>query len=100
MKRVFAALCVLAVGLLSPTVAMCADCHPACGQGQVCCVMQYSNGTYSSPYCKSGNSCYTSFTKQSLKNAKELDAGKLDLDKLSKESGKDAKAAEKSKSNK
>jgi hypothetical protein len=52
------------------------SCNPACGQGQSCCVVQYSNGTYGPPYCKTG-SCYTSAKKQSLKNAKELDAASL-----------------------
>jgi hypothetical protein len=55
------------------TTSKSVDCNPACGQGQSCCVMQYSNGTYSAPYCKTG-SCYTTANKTPLKDAKEVDA--------------------------
>jgi hypothetical protein len=58
------------VGLISlfPAMAMAQQCNPACGTGQSCCVMQYSNGTHSSPYCKSG-SCYT--MEKQLRGSKE-----------------------------
>jgi hypothetical protein len=91
MKKNLAYVYVIALGMLFPTVAMSADCHPACGSGQSCCVMQYSNGTYGAPYCKNG-SCYTSSTKQSLKNARELDASKFKEEQLPKSGDKDAKA--------
>jgi hypothetical protein len=91
MNKLFAAVCVVAFGVLLPKIAVSQDCNPACGQGQVCCVMQYSNGTYSSPYCKTGNSCYTSATKKPLK-AKELDAAEAkDNSSSSKTDKKDAK---------
>jgi hypothetical protein len=73
MKKAFAAVCVVAIGVLLPAFMTGQDCNPACGQGQSCCVTQYSNGTHSAPYCKSG-SCYTTAQKQPLKDTKELDA--------------------------
>lgn len=79
MKRIVA-VCLPAVlyALISASaLSQCpSTCTPACGQGQSCCVMQYSNGTYSCPYCKSG-SCYTSTSKLSLKDTKELDLSAL-----------------------
>jgi len=55
---------------------MSGDCNPPCGQSQSCCVIQYPDGTYSAPFCKSG-SCYTSTNKKCLVKAKELDLKKL-----------------------
>jgi len=73
MKNVFSTLCAIAIAMLVPSVAKSQNCNPACSQGQSCCVMQYSNGTYSAPYCKTG-SCYTTANKTPLKDAKEVDA--------------------------
>jgi hypothetical protein len=74
MNKLFAAVFVISVGMLFTSTAVGqSTCNPACGQGQSCCVMQYSNGTYSAPYCKTG-SCFTSASKRPLQNAKELDA--------------------------
>lgn len=90
MKKAFAAVCAVAIGVLLPTVMSGQDCNPACGQGQSCCVMQYSNGTHSAPYCKTG-SCYTAAQKQPLKDTKELDATTLKQDKSPKASEANAK---------
>jgi hypothetical protein len=73
MNKLLLVVYVAAMGLLFSSFAMAADCKPACGTGQSCCVMQYSNGTYGSPYCKTG-SCYTAKTNQPLKDVKEIDA--------------------------
>jgi hypothetical protein len=97
MNKLLPAVCVIAFGMLFPKVAVSQNCNPACGQGQVCCVMQYSNGTYSSPYCKTGNSCYTSATKKPL-TAKELDVAEpKDNSTSSKTDKKDSKATKKDK---
>lgn len=54
-----------------------------CVNGTHCCVIQYSNGTYSRPFCKSG-SCYSSAREGQpfLPRAKELDISKVPADKL------------------
>jgi len=52
------------------------ECRPACGEGQSCCVIQYSDDSHSGPFCKNG-SCYTSATGELLKKVKEVDVGVL-----------------------
>jgi hypothetical protein len=92
MKRLtFVAMCLVASVKLPSTIALGADCHPACGNGQSCCVMTYWNGTSSAPYCRTG-SCYTTRTNKALK---EIDASTVDKQKA--DTTKDKKDAAASK---
>jgi hypothetical protein len=76
MKNILAAV-VIGVSLPAVALAQAPTCRPPCVTGSSCCVVQYSNGQYSSPYCKSG-SCYNTKSDISkfLENAKEIPASK------------------------
>lgn len=76
MKRILAVATIIAAGALFPSLAKGEDCKPACSSGSSCCVMQYSNGTYGKPYCKTG-SCYTTSNVSPLKISREIDASAI-----------------------
>jgi hypothetical protein len=87
-KNILTAIYVFAVAVVFSSAANAQNCGSCqkdsdCGNGNSCCYMQYSNGSISCNYCKSG-SCYTTSTKKLLNRVKELDALTFKHDELPK----------------
>src|ERR1700722_8932126 len=88
MKHILGALYAIAFAMMFSGVASAQNCGPCqvdsdCGSGKSCCYTQYSNGSISCNFCKTGG-CVTTSTKKDLIGAKEHDATTLKQDKLPK----------------